>query len=131
MIVHNHSYKKRIMKTQTLLGVLTLTLGVAAFAQTPPAPVVPKDPVAMPRVEQRQDRQETRIDKGIASGALNAKETARLDQRETKIEADRLAAKSDGKVTKAERRKLHREQDRASAAIYRQKHDGQVAKPVK
>jgi hypothetical protein len=123
-----HTQERLIMKIQSLIAAVLVSVGSAALAQ---APVAPKDPLATPRVEQRQDKQETRIDKGIASGALTPKETARLDARENKIQADKLAARADGKVTRAERRKLHREQDRASAAIYRQKHDGQVVKTVK
>ncbi|MES2191857.1 MAG: hypothetical protein V4454_17180 [Pseudomonadota bacterium] len=112
------------MKIHTLIAALALTVGGAAFAQTP---VAPKDPLATPKIDARQARQEKRIDQGIASGALTSKETARLDARETKIESDKLAAKADGKVTGAERRKLRREEDRASRAIYRQKHDAQTA----
>ena len=111
------------MKLNTFIAAVALTLGGAAFAQ---APVAPKDPLATPKIDQRQANQEKRIDQGINSGALTPKETARLDQRETKIESDKLAAKADGKVTRAERRKLRREENRASAAIKRQKHDRQV-----
>ena len=115
------------MKIQTLIAAIALTVGGAAFAQ---APAAPKDPLATPKIDQRQVNQEKRIDQGIASGALTKKEATQLDKRETKIEADKLAAKADGKVTKAERRKLNREQNRASAAIKRQKHDAQTAKPA-
>ena len=111
------------MKLNTLIAAVALTLGGAAFAQ---APVAPKDPLATPKIDQRQANQEKRIDQGLNSGALTPKDTARLDQRETKIESDKLAAKADGKVTRAERRKLKREENRASAAIKRQKHDRQV-----
>ena len=41
-----------------------------------------------------------------------------------------MAAKADGKATNAERRKLTREQNRASTAIKRQKHDRQTVAPV-
>ena len=115
------------MKISSLISVLALTVGAAAFAQTPAAPVAPKDPLATPKIDQRQANQEKRIDHGIASGALTAKETAKLDKRETKIESDKLAAKADGKVTPAERRKLKREENRTSRAIHRQKHDAQTA----
>ena len=111
------------MKLKSLLAAVALTFGGAAFAQVP---VAPKDPLATPKIDQRQANQEKRIDQGVRSGALTPKETARLEQRETKIEADKLAAKSDGRVTRAERRKLMREENRASAAIKRQKHDRQV-----
>jgi len=115
------------MKIHTLAATVALVIGGAAFAQAPAAPAPAKDPLATPRIDQRQANQEKRIDQGISSGALTAKETAKLDKRETKIESDKLAAKSDGKVTKAERRKLKHEENRASAAIRRQKHDRQVA----
>ena len=112
------------MKLNTLMmAAIALTLGGAAFAQVP---VAPQNPLATPKIDQRQARQEKRIDQGINSGALTPKETARLDQREVKIESDKLAAKADGKVTRAERLKLTREENRASRAIKRQKHDRQV-----
>ena len=111
------------MNIQTLVASLALTIGGAAFAQTP---VAPKDPLATPKIDARQANQEKRIDQGVASGALNSRETARLDARETKIESDKLAARADGKVTGAERRKLRREENRTSRAIHRQKHDAQT-----
>ena len=118
------------MKIQTLIAALALTVGVAAFAQAPSAPVAPKDPLATPKIDQRQASQEKRIDQGIASGALTRKEATNLDKRENRIQADKLAAKADGKVTKAERRKIERKQSNASKAIYRQKHDRQKAAPI-
>ena len=113
------------MKIQTLIAALALTVGASAFAQAPAAPVAPKDPLATPKIDQRQANQEKRIDQGISSGALTRKEAAKLDKRETKIESDKLAAKADGKVTPAERHKLKREENRASRAIHKEKHDAQ------
>ena len=118
------------MKIHTLIAALALTVGGAAFAQAPTAPVAPKDPTATPRIDQRQVEQEKRIQQGVASGALTPKETAKLEKREAKIQADKMAAKADGKVTNAERRKLTREPNRASAAIKRQKNDRQTVAPV-
>ena len=43
---------------------------------------------------------------------------------------DETAAKADGKVTRAERRKLERQANRDSKAIHRQKHDKQTAAPA-
>lgn len=110
------------MKIQTLVAALALTLGASAFAQAPAKP----DPLATPKIDQRQASQEKRIDQGIASGALTTREAARLDKREAKIASDKAAAKLDGKVTRAERRKLTREQNSASRAIRHQKHDAQT-----
>ena len=111
------------MKVQILIASAILALGGTAFAKTP----APKDPLATPRIDQRQVIQQKRIGQGVASGQLNARETNRLDKREAKIAAHEAKAKSDGKVTKAERHHLRREENRASKAIYRQKHDRQTA----
>ncbi len=43
------------------------------------------------------------------------------------MEADKTAAKADGKVTKAERVKLTREQRANSRAIHRAKHNNKTA----
>lgn len=106
------------MKIQTLVAALALTIGASAFAQAPVTPA----PLATPKIDQRQVNQEKRIDKGIASGALSSGNAARLDKRDTKIASDKAAAKVDGKVTGAERRKLTREQQHASRAIKHAKH---------
>ena len=116
------------MKISALIAALALTAGTAVFAQ---APAAPKDPLATPKIDQRQVNQDKRIDQGVASGALTPQEAAKLEKREAKIEADKQAAKADGKVTRAERRKLRREEERAGAAIRRQKHDRQKVTPVK
>lgn len=80
-----------------------------------------------PTIDQRQVNQQNRINNGVQSGALNAKETENLEKREAKIEADKQAAKADGKVTRGERRHLMREENRASHAIYRKKHNNRTA----
>ena len=129
MIVLTTTLERPIMKIHTLIAALALTVGGAAFAQAPTAPVAPKDPLATPKIDQRQVEQEKRIQQGVASGALTPKEAAKLEKRESKIQADKVAAKADGKVTNAERRKLTREQNRASAAIKREKHDRQTVAP--
>ncbi len=118
------------MKFQTLIAAVTLVVGAAAFAQTTAPASVAKDPTATPTLDKREANQQKRIDQGVASGQLTAKETNRLDKREAKLAADEAAAKSDGKVTPAERRKLQREANRDSKAIYKQKHNKQTAAPA-
>jgi hypothetical protein len=83
---------------------------------------------ATPRVTKRQVQQQARIKQGVKSGELTAKETRKLERQQAKIAIDKAKAKSDGVVTPAERKKLNREQNRASRRIYRQKHDAQVRK---
>lgn len=79
-----------------------------------------------PVVKERQENQQKRIGEGVKDGELTAKETKHLETREVKIQHDKKEAKADGVVTTRERAKLNREQNRASRAIYRQKHDAQV-----
>lgn len=120
------------MKIQTLIAALILAAGGTAFAQTNPSPApTVKDPAATPGLDKRQAEQQKRIDQGVASGQLNDREAARLRAREAKLEADKQAAKADGKVTAPERKKLHREADRDSKAIHRQKHDRQNTAPAR
>jgi hypothetical protein len=124
-----------------LLGALTLP--AAALAQetggadkgpsTPttqaPAPATTQKSTATPRVRHRQIRQQRRIQQGVKSGQLTPAETKRLEVQQGKIQADKLEAKSDGKVTPQERAKLTREQNRASRTIYRKKHNARTAPP--
>jgi Skp family chaperone for outer membrane proteins len=109
------------MKTTIALALAAFMIPV--FAQTPPA----RDPAATPGIDKRQAMQQKRIDEGVKSGALTGREAERLQKREAKIEADKQAAKADGKVTAAERKKLNRELDSTSRAIHHQKHDAQTA----
>lgn len=111
------------MKMYTLFAVLALSVGGAAFAQVPtPAP---KDPMATPRADAREARQEKRIQQGTASGQLTPKETVRLEKGEVRIDKAEDKAKADGVVTHKERAHLEKMQDKESKAIHRQKHDGQ------
>ncbi|MBI1999690.1 MAG: hypothetical protein HYV46_01850 [candidate division NC10 bacterium] len=71
------------------------------------------------------DAQGKRITQGVESGQLTAKETAKLERQQGKIEADREKALADGKMTRKEKAKLTREQNRASRRIYKEKHDAQ------
>ena len=104
------------MKTTLIAAVLAaLALPVAAQVNTP-------------TVDQRQANQEARIQQGVASGELNAKETAKLEAGQAKVQAKEDKAKADGKVTPKERAKLAKAQDKQSKKIYKQKHDAQVAK---
>jgi hypothetical protein len=105
--------KKNFIAAGLLLAFVSIT--TAGFAQT-----------KTPRVRERQENQQKRIAGGVKNGELTAKETVKLETRQANIQADKKEAKSDGVVTHKERAQLHREQKRASRAIYRQKHDAQT-----
>lgn len=81
---------------------------------------------ATPRIDQREQRQEQRIQQGVGSGALTPRETYRLEQEQAHIDKAEARAKSDGTVTARERKHLSKMQNRASHDIRRQKHDRQA-----
>ena len=106
------------MKRATVVTLLVL-LGIAHSVATSQT----KTPV----INQREWNQQARIRQGVKSGELTRGEARRLEAREGKIKADKMVAKSDGKVTPAERRRLKREENRASRRIYRLKHNHRKA----
>jgi hypothetical protein len=108
------------LKTLALSAALAAA-SVGAFAQTASAP-------ATPRVDQREVNQDKRIQQGVASGQLTAKETYRLEKEQAVINKAETKAKADGKVTPHERRKLNKMQNKASKDIHAQKHDAQTGK---
>jgi cytoskeletal protein RodZ len=75
-------------------------------------------------VGQRRENQQDRIAQGIASGKLNAGQTARLEKGEAginhEVAADRAA--NGGKLTGAEKSQINGQQNVASGKIYRAKH---------
>lgn len=75
------------------------------------------------RVDNRQDRQEARIDQGVASGELTRRETARLDAQQAHITRMEHRMEADGKVTGKEALRMERAQDKASRRIAHNKHD--------
>jgi hypothetical protein len=105
------------MKTQLIAAAIATVISVPVFAQA-----------NTPGIDQRQANQERRIDQGVASGQLNARETARLERGQQRVENQETRAKSDGVVTARERAHIQHTQDVQSKRIYRQKHDRQVAR---
>lgn len=75
------------------------------------------------RIHNRQERQAKRIQKGVQSGELTNHEQKKLAREERRIQREKKEARSDGVMTGQERRKIERMQDKASADIYRMKHD--------
>lgn len=106
-----------IMKTAGIAWMVAM-LPAIALAQTS----------STPRIDQRQENQERRIDKGVASGQLNQKEAARLDKGQARVQKMEDKAMADGKMTKKERARIEHAQDQQSKKIYREKHDKQRAK---
>lgn len=113
------------MTTHTIIAAIMLAASSAAMAQAP----APGAPVT-PRVDQRQENQQQRIDQGVASGQLTPREAARMDRQQGRVAASEAQAKSDGVVTKKERARLAHQQNKTSRHIRHQKHDRQSVAPA-
>ncbi len=100
---------------------------VAALAAAFAAPALAQTQ-STPRIDQRQQNQERRIEQGSQSGALNEREAARLERGQERVQKMEDKAAADGRVGAKERMRIERAQDKQSRRIYRQKHDRQGAK---
>lgn len=76
-----------------------------------------------PGVNKRQHRQHARIADGVKSGELTRSEVKALRTEQRAIRAQEREFKSDGVLTKGERRELHRDLNESSRDIRREKHD--------
>ncbi len=108
---------KKIISTMFALGITLGTAGLATAQETTPSGT------ETPGVNQRQKRQHQRIRQGVRSEELTRRETVRLRNEQRDIQQEKREAKSDGDVTRQERRSIHREQNQASRHIYRAKHN--------
>jgi uncharacterized membrane protein YebE (DUF533 family) len=78
-----------------------------------------------PNIDQRQAKQQQRIDQGVKSGQLTGKEAARLEKGQEHVQKVEDKAKADGKVTKNERARIQQAENVQSRHIAKQKHDRQ------
>ncbi len=98
---------------RTLIASAIAAISLSAIAQT-----------ATPNIDQRQANQQSRIDQGKASGTLSKREAARMEAGQAKVAGMKAGAKADGKVTRAERKAIQKEQNKQSRRIKTQKTDG-------
>lgn len=75
------------------------------------------------RVDRRQGRQAVRIRQGVKSGELTRDQAKSLRAEEHGIQKAKKEARSDGVVTKDERKEINGMQNEASKDIYKMKHD--------
>ena len=112
---------KRLKTCLNVAGfVCAAMVSAHAMAQTAPVPDHPREN----EVNQRLDNQQQRIDQGLANGTMNGKQAARDEKHDANI-AQREAvdeSRHNGRITKAEQRRLNKSENRNSKRIYRQKH---------
>ena len=74
-------------------------------------------------IQQREKKQEHRVDQAKKKGQLSDKEAAKIDAKQQAIEQERKDAMSDGKMTDAERKSIRHEQKEANQQIYNMRHN--------
>lgn len=75
------------------------------------------------KVNKTQKKQIQRIQHGRTCGTLTKKETKQLAKQQKHIQKTKRKAAADGKVTRRERKEIKNKQQKASANIYRKKHN--------
>jgi hypothetical protein len=101
--------KSRTLKILPMVIGLVLIMVSVSWARDP--------------ISHRQKKQSQRITRGIRSGEVTDREFVRLNREQRRIGKYKRRARGDGYISNRERRQLHRMQDRASAHIYRSKHN--------
>lgn len=102
------------MKRGLGIFVVLMAMAIGSLAQD-----------ATPRVDHRQHNQRARIRQGWAKGDLTRREVGRLMAEQRHVRRAEYLAKADGNVTRMERMRLHRAQQRAHCDIIRQRRDSQ------
>jgi len=74
--------------------------------------------------QQRTRVQKQRVKQGVRSGELIRAETRSVASMHRDTRRDVRRAKSDGVITRRERKEIHRDKRHTSRAIYRKKHNG-------
>jgi hypothetical protein len=76
------------------------------------------------QVNQRETREQNRINSGLKNGSLTPQQAAQAQQREAQIvnQEKRDEAANHGHLTKAERKQLNQEQSRLASKTYREEH---------
>jgi hypothetical protein len=86
----------------------------------------PPAAVRDPGVNARQHNQHDRIGQGVRSGSLTRDEAQGLREEQRSIRQEERAYKSDGILTRDERKDLHQDLNSASRHIYDEKHDAET-----
>ena len=116
---------KSLLNKTMVLGLLTGSLLIVSQAHAQQS-TSPTQTVTQKRdqvIDSREQEQQKRIQEGVASGELKGKEAQHLEKEQTKIKGMEDKAEANGKISKREKRRIERAQNRASNDIYKKKHN--------
>lgn len=107
--------------TFCLLFALTIIAGAQTETTTTTQPGV-----KTPGVTKRQKNQAKRVRHGVKKDSLTKRETRSIVKDAKEIQQDKVAAKTDGTVTGAERKEIHQDMNQTSRKIFRKKHNSRT-----
>jgi hypothetical protein len=107
--------QKGASEMKKLCVVVALGIGAASFLWVNAAWAGP--------ITHRQVKHQKRIHQGVVSGELTGREAAVLEREQCRIRDRKRVFWSDGELTPGEWARMHQLQDKASAHIYKKKHN--------
>lgn len=110
---------QRIHRRGALAAALALCLGFAATAQAQ----------STGSETERNVDQQQRVEQGLKSGQLTTGEARKLEQGEARIDRTEQHDLANGSLSASEKAQIQREQNRESAAIYKDKHNATTGNP--
>ncbi len=99
-----------MFRAASLAAVLVLTASLPALAQNR-------------EIDQRQYRQQNRVERGIHRGELNPREARAIRAEQLRIDRMQRRAMMDGRMTRREQREIEQAQDRLSYMIRHARND--------
>ena len=120
------------MKKYIAVTSLALLLGMSTNVMAQTVDTTTPAPSRVNQIDQRLDNQQKRIESGVASGAITAKQEAVDVKKDAKVatELSKDEAKHGGTITKAEQKKMNRQLSHNSKRIHHQKVKAVVTAPV-
>ena len=103
---------------KNLCAAMIAAFAFPAFAQI----------ASTPRIDERQQEQQQRIDQGARSGDITKKEAAHLRKQQAKIRQMERRAMADGRMSVKEKAQIELAQNKESLRIAKQKHNLHTAK---
>jgi hypothetical protein len=110
-----------MMTRHLYLAIAGLAIAAAVPAAATPTP---RSDARYAATENRDSRQDARINNGIASGQINAHEAARLNASQTRVDNTQARLSADGYFSRRDYARVSYRQNRAGYGITRTRRNG-------
>jgi hypothetical protein len=110
-----HSAREISMSKSFHLAIIA----AAVLAAVPALAETPGSARRFTATENRDARQDTRIDNGVTGGGINANEAARLEAQQARIDTSETRLAADGNFSRRDYARIDYRQDKANRSIFR------------